>query len=188
MKFLMKAKGEKLNNKIGEIDVILGAWSRKTENSTGVTDAWLKFYMPDEALLDLLLARFQEVDFRGNKKSGGTLMKLVLFEYDDLEDTPPEYEESRPAMKPSQVAAIICKDQLFPIYCRACLKDVLDQMKKENLFNKADSAEETAAKVIRYTCSVNSRAELDTNEVAKIQFNDYIRKPFNAFKQQQGQS
>lgn len=176
------------DNIIGECDIILGAWSRKTENSTGVTDAWLKVFMPDEELLDVLLSRFSDEDFKGTKKSGGRLMKLVLVEYDDLDETPPQYEESRPALKPSQVAAIICKDELFAPYCRQFLTDILKQMNTEGYFKEGQSAEEKNALVVRYLCSINSRSELDDNEAARNQFHEFIRKPFKAFKQQQVKS
>ena len=178
-----------MKNKIGEADIILGAWSRKTENSQGVTDAWLKVFMPDEELLNVLLSRFSDEDFKGNKKSGGRLMKLVLLEYDDLDETPPEYEESRPALKPSQVAAIICKDDFFAPYCRAFMKEVLKQMRDEEYFKNTNmTQEEKNALVVRYVCSINSRSELDDNTTAQHQFHEYIRKPFKAFKQQQVQS
>ena len=175
-----------MKKKLTESDVILGAWSRKQENSQGVTDAWVKFYLPDEEALNVLLTMFSEEDFRGNKKSGGRLMNIVLNEFDDLQETPFEYAE-RKQLLPSQVSALICKDELFPLFCKTFLKEILNQMKKEELFFSTDTTEDKSAKVIRYVCSIKSRSELDLNAGATYQFYTMIRKPFHAFKQQKVQ-
>ena len=67
---------------IGSDGAVLAAWARRSENSKGTTDAWIKFYLSDEALLDAVLARFPgEDDFRGGCKSGGSLVELTLHEY-----------------------------------------------------------------------------------------------------------
>lgn len=173
-------------------DGILAAWSRRTESSKGTTDAWIKFYLPDEALLDAILARYNEDDFRGACKTGGAIIEITLHEYDDLEHTPPQFEETKPAIKVSNIAALICQDPLFPDYCKNFLDDYLQNMKKEKIFvgNPGDFKDieqilnENMARVIRYICSIKSRAELDTNENARHLFSTVIDKPFNAYKQQ----
>ncbi len=172
-------------NKIGEADAIAGAWARRSENSQGVTDAWIKLYLPDETLLDELLRQFcGDDDFRGTKKSGGKLIRVILEEYDDLEETPPQYEEQKAALKPSQISALICKDVDFPDFCGKYLADILKLMTEEKLINFKDDDEINSAKVVRYACSIESRSELDTNEGARNTFHAMIKDPFNAYKNQ----
>lgn len=166
-------------------DGILGAWSRRTESSKGVTDAWIKLFLHDEAMLDAILARYNDEDFRGACKTGGSIIEITLNEYSDLEDTPPQHEEQKAPLKASQKSALICKDPLFGKYCKEFLKEYLNAMGKEKLFSKSETEEESLAKVIRYICSIKSRAELDTNETARNLFNTVIDKPFWEYKKQQ---
>lgn len=171
---------------IGSDGAVLAAWARRSENSKGTTDAWIKFYLSDEALLDAVLARFPgEDDFRGGCKSGGSLVELTLHEYDDLEHTPPQFEEQKAPLKASQKSALICKDLMFPKYCRRFLDEYLQAMKKENLFNGTDTTEDIMAEIVRYICSIKSRGELDTNEGARHLFNTVIEQPFWEYKKQQ---
>jgi len=173
-----------MKKKITETDAILGAWSRKNENSSGVTDAWIKFYLPDEEALDVLLSMFSDEDFRGTKKSGGRLMNIVLNEFDDLQETPFEYQEQKKLLPSSQVSALICKHELFPAFCKAFLKDILIQMNDEKLIDQRASREDKNASLIRYVCSIKSRSELDSNPIAEKSFNEYIRNPFKEYRKQ----
>lgn len=172
---------------IHEGEVYAGAWSRRSENSQGVTDAWLKFYLPDEAAIDAMLLGAADDDFRGTKKSGGKLFRITIEEYSDLEETPPEYEE-RKTYKLSQIAAVICKEPQFYEFCRLFMFKVIKQMNKEKLFTVDDTEEVKATKLVRYICSIESRSELDTNQTAATQFDVMIRKPFKLFQNQKADS
>lgn len=181
----LKEQVNKMNKKIiHQGEVYAGAWSRRSENSSGVTDAWLKFYLPDEDALDAMLLGACDDDFRGTKKSGGKLFRITIEEYSDLEETPAEYQE-KPQLKLSQMSAVICKDELFNQFCRQFLLPVITEMKNQKLFKASDTNEDKAVKLVRFVCSIESRSELDSNEEAAIQFNQMVRGPFKEFKKQQ---
>jgi len=179
-----------------EGEVILGGWSRKVETSHGVTDGYIKLYLPDDAMLDIL-ARLSDEDLRGNKKSGGKLFYLRLQEYDGTEperisdmtfDIPPEPK------KLSQIAAIIGADAAFPEFAKTFYGEAIKNLVKEKLWlphypeiTPEDERKRIIANgtiLIRYICSVQSRSELDTNEITADIFKTLIQKPFNKFLEQ----
>lgn len=176
-----------------EGEVILGGWSRRVETSHGITDGYIKLYLPDDAMLDIL-ARLGDDDLRGNKKSGGKLFYLRLHEYDGTEPERLVDMEFAPPPEPkklSQIAAIICSDENFPKFAKTFYGEAIKLLIKDNLWNMGheDMTEQeqrariidNAATLVRYICSIGSRKELDTNEIAADIFKSLIKNPFNKF-------
>ena len=170
--------------KICEGEIILGAWSRRVETSSGVTDGFIKLFVPDDQILDVF-QRFQEEDFRGKKREGGKLFKVVFFEYEDI---PEEYDPTEEFVPPetnnvklSQIAAIIGSDPLFPAFCKKFFGDCIRLLINDSLWN--GTTIERAAILIRYICSIDSRSQLDVEGDPSIQiFHDLIREPLRLWR------
>jgi len=158
-----------------ETEAYLAAWSRRVESSNGTTDGWVKFYLPDDDLLDLLAA-FGDEAARGAKKAGGKLFKIVI---EDVEEMPSV--ELKPAFKTSQLAAVVCNDAKFYDFLKEFHGAMIKLMLSSGIKFDAVTSEK-CAQVVRFGCSVESRAELDTNNEAKEIFNESFYQPFLKFK------
>lgn len=98
----------------------------------------------------------------------GQRYAVAIVELDDHENLAPEKPErqavKRTVRQPSNVAAILAKNQGFQRFAAMTLKH------RGEAFLPAN--EETATEFIRRTCSVSSRAELDGNMGALQSFHE----------------
>jgi len=162
-----------------ETEVYLAAWSRRVESSSGTTDGWVKFYLPDDDLLDKLSA-FGDDAARGTKKAGGKLFKMILVEVDEI-DEPVGVNLPKP-LKLSQWAALLCKDPMFYEFLKGFHTPMIDLMRSSGVKFEPD-IEKRCAQVIRFGCSVDSRSMLDDNALAAETFNDAFYNPFKQYKE-----
>ena len=157
-------------------EVILGSWSRRVETSSGTTDGYIKLFVPDDEILDIL-SRLSEDEFRGKRRDGGKLFRLTLEEYSDEPSFPPIPESN---LKPSNLSALIGDDPLFPSFAQEIHFAMIALMKDSELWK--GTGKEKAASLIRFGCSVESRSELDKPSPAQDIFFEVFYYPFLAFK------
>jgi hypothetical protein len=105
---------------------------------------------------------FKHFTIKSGKRSGQRFMAVLV------EIGADEHPVSQEA-KPSQVAAIICKDPQFW------------QWASERSFSKVVS-EESAKNWIKTELDIMSRSELDTNAGILLRFNANILHPFNEYR------
>ncbi|MBI5270659.1 MAG: hypothetical protein HY856_13390 [Burkholderiales bacterium] len=95
-------------------------------------------------------------------------------------DPAPSYEapQSKLALGSglARLAAMWCNNEKFQAWTRRSFPFLWSQVTGE--LGEELPASEVAAEVVRRHCGVESRAELDTNEVAGRQFNEAFRLPF----------
>jgi len=105
----------------------------------------------------------------------------VMIEIDDNERLDPKSEDRRAVTKskrnPSNVAAILCKDPMFQAWASAELKS--------DGHGTLPPSEESATELIRIRCSVKSRAELDIDPLALVDFQTKVEVPYYRFSRQQ---
>ena len=159
-------------------EVILGSWSRRVETSSGTTDGYIKLFVPDDEILDIL-SRLSEDEFRGKRRDGGKLFRLTLEEYSDEPSFPPIPESN---LKPSNLAALIGEDPLFPLFAQSIFSSMIELMKSSGIWK--GTSKEKAASLIRFGCSVNSRSDLDITGPAQDLFFDVFYHPFLQYKRE----
>lgn len=76
-------------------------------------------------------------------------------------------------MSLTRLSAILCRDPKFR------------QWLVRDTEHKPGDADE-AAEVVRLVCGIDSRRELDTNPTAAERFHEDVRKPYLAWRDQQG--
>jgi hypothetical protein len=105
---------------------------------------------------------FKHFTIKSGKRSGQRFM-AVLVQIDESEQ--PVHQEQ----KPSQIAAIICKDPQFW------------QWATERSFDKIGS-EDSAVDWVKKEVGIDSRKELDTSILSLTRFNANILHPFNEYR------
>lgn len=112
-----------------------------------------------------LVALHIEGDFAELAKlSAGQKVRLVVS---------PAVEE-KPRHTLARAAGILCRDRTFVRWLMGTFPGRWQAL-------RAESDAETAARVVRMVCGVQSRSELDGNERAAFEFHRQIRKPYHAW-------
>lgn len=161
-------------------EAYLGAWADGVVSSTGATDPWIKLYLSDSDMLDLI----RPCESRGRSGKGGKRVAVVLVEIDDNEEIVPQ-EEPRKKLNGisnlSQCAAMLCKhhkffDWYFDSY-RSELTNLVSDLDPD-VWNQMEFEDRNKA-IIYHCCNITSRSELDSNKEAAHTFNKFIRIPFS---------
>jgi hypothetical protein len=105
---------------------------------------------------------FKHFTIKSGKRSG---QRFAVVMVQIGEDEEPVHQEQ----KPSQVAAVVCKD---PQFWRWATERSFDTV----------SNEDSAANFIRHEVGIKSRSELDHNILALTRFNASILHPFNEYR------
>ncbi len=159
-------------------EVYLGAWSDEVESSTGRTDPWFKVFLSDRGMLENIRSQ----DVRGKAKEGGKRYMLVMVEIGDDEQP---VKKSKHMGSLSNVAAILCQDKQFGPWFKVANNAAYTACVNSHGADwQTLDAEDRCRELILYTCSINSRAKLDTDDLAAQTFREQIAEPFNAFKKE----
>lgn len=133
-------------------EVLLADWQENPNSG-----AWVKFRLPDETHLEIYRGKYRA----GRTKGFGQRYQMILIEINDDETPmPPEDETPRPR-KLSSIAGALCNDPNFRAWASHTYGDPFPDA-------------EAAAQLIRDTCGVASRRDLDTNKAAAKLFKEIL--------------
>jgi len=131
-------------------EVMLADWQESPNSG-----AWVKFRLPDEKHLEIYRGKYRA----GRTKGFGQRYTMLLIELND-DEAPMPPEDPKPR-KLSSIAGALCNDPNFRAWA-------------SHTYGEPFPDAEAAAVLIRETCGIQSRSELDTNEGAAGIFREML--------------